>query len=294
MPDLRFLLKVSRPRFWIYIFGPYLIGLVAAIADKRELLNWRVFAFGLFFTLPANLLIYGVNDIFDYETDKLNPKKENYETLVTPERRRGLIAAISITSIPFFFIVGTLGVQPIIAFASFLFFSIFYSIPPIRAKSKPLLDSIFNVLYIMPGIFAFAMITGIQPPNIVFIAGGLWTAAMHAYSAIPDIDADREAHLSTIATVLGSAGTHLFCIAAYIGSAISSYEILSYFGIAAAAIYTILMLVSLTSIGRDHVFRVYRLFPVINALVGFSLFWYIAIPKFFLCFFFPCDPGPIE
>ena len=160
MPDIRFLLKVSRPRFWIYIFGPYLIGLVAAVNYKQELLDWRVLVFGLFFTLPANLLIYGINDIFDYETDKLNPKKEGYEALVTPERRGGLIAAILVTNIPFFAVAVTLGVQPMIAFASFLFYSIFYSAPPIRAKAWPFLDSLFNVLYIMPGIFAFAMLTG--------------------------------------------------------------------------------------------------------------------------------------
>jgi len=280
MPDLRFLLKVSRPRFWIYIFGPYLIGLVAAVADKRELLDWRVFAFGLFFTLPANLLVYGINDIFDYETDKLNPKKEGYEALVIPERRRGLIIATAITSLPFLVIVGTLGIQPIIAFASFLFYSVFYSAPPIRAKTKPFLDSIFNVLYIMPGIFAFAMITGEQPPNAVFIAGGLWTAAMHAYSAIPDIDADREAGLSTIATVLGSTGTHLFCLAAYIGSAVLAFQ---YFGTSAiwmGLVYVGIILFSMISKDKDSVFRVYRRFPIVNALVGLAIFWYIAIPKF--------------
>ena len=280
MPDLRFLLKVSRPRFWIYIFGPYLIGLVAAVADKQELLDWRVLVFAAYFTLPANLLIYGVNDIFDYETDKLNPKKEGYEALVTPERRNGLIAAILITNIPFIIIIGMLGVQPIIAFASFLFYSIFYSAPPIRAKAWPFLDSLFNVLYIMPGIFAFAMLTGVQPPNVVFIAGGLWTAAMHAYSAIPDIEADREAKISTIATVLGSTGTHLFCLAAYIGSAVLSHQYLGMVSVVLGSVFALTMLASMITRGRDRVFRIYRLFPFINAAAGFVLFWAVALPKF--------------
>lgn len=291
MPDLRFLLKVSRPRFWIYIFGPYLIGLVAAVADKQELLDWRVLVFAAYFTLPANLLIYGVNDIFDYETDKLNPKKEGYEALVTPERRNGLIAAILITNIPFIIIIGMLGVQPIIAFASFLFYSIFYSAPPIRAKAWPFLDSLFNVLYIMPGIFAFAMLTGVQPPNVVFIAGGLWTAAMHAYSAIPDIEADREAKLSTIATVLGSTGTHLFCLAAYIGSAVLAYQYLGKISVVIGLIYVGMMLFSLWGRDKESVFNVYRRFPLVNAGVGFTIFWYVLISKFYLCFFMPCHPG---
>ncbi len=292
MPDFRFLLKVSRPRFWIYIFGPYLIGLVAAVNYKQELLDWRVLVFGLFFTFPANLLIYGINDIFDYETDKLNPKKEGYEALVTPERRGRVITAILITNIPFFAVAATLGVQPIIAFASFLFYSIFYSAPPIRAKAWPFLDSLFNVLYIMPGIFAFAMLTGEQPPNAVFIAGGLWTAAMHAYSAIPDIESDRNAKLSTIATVLGTTGTHLFCLAAYIGSAVLAYQYLGKISVVIGLIYVGMMLVSLLGRDKDSVFQIYRRFPLVNAGVGFAIFWYLAISKFYLCFFMPCHTGP--
>lgn len=281
MPDLRFLLKVSRPRFWIYIFGPYLIGLVAAAGDKQELVDWRVLVFGLFFTLPANLLIYGVNDIFDFETDKLNPKKEGYEALVTPKRRRTLVAAIALTNLPFFVIAANLGVQPIIAFASFLFYSFFYSAPPIRAKAWPFLDSLFNVLYIMPGIFAFALLTGTQPPNAVFFAGGLWTAAMHAYSAIPDIDADREAKLSTIATVLGSTGTHIFCLAAYLGSAVLAYQYLGKISMVIGLIYGAMMLFSLLGREKESVFNVYRRFPLVNAGVGFAILWYVAITRFY-------------
>jgi hypothetical protein len=37
----------------------------------------------------------------------------------------------------------------------FLFFGIFYSAPPIRAKEIPFLDSFFNILYVFPGIAAY-------------------------------------------------------------------------------------------------------------------------------------------
>ena len=87
MPYFRFLLKVSRPRFWLYVFGPYLVGLAAGASAREDFLQFKVFAFALYFLLPANLLIYGVNDIFDFETDKLNPKKQDYEILVQPADR---------------------------------------------------------------------------------------------------------------------------------------------------------------------------------------------------------------
>jgi 4-hydroxybenzoate polyprenyltransferase len=46
--------------------------------------------------------------------------------------------------------------------------------------------------------------------------------AMHAYSAVPDISADREADLQTVATLYGKNGTLLFCIICYLLSIICS------------------------------------------------------------------------
>lgn len=38
--------------------------------------RWRIAIFALYFVIAANIWIYGINDIYDYETDKLNPKKQ--------------------------------------------------------------------------------------------------------------------------------------------------------------------------------------------------------------------------
>lgn len=280
MPDIRFFLKVSRPRFWIYVLGPYLIGLVAGVNDKNELFSLFYLIFGIYFLYPANLLIYGVNDIFDYETDRLNEKKVEYETLVTPERRSALWLAIFLANFAFIDILFFGSTAVAVSGLSFLFFSIFYSAPPIRAKTKPFLDSAFNVLYVLPGVFGYSLVTGEFPPASVVIAGALWTAAMHAYSAIPDIEADRNAKLSTIATVLGSTGTHVFCLAAYIGSAVLSYQYLGIVSVVLGSVFFLTMAASLIAHDRDGVFRIYRLFPFINSAAGFVLFWAVAIPKF--------------
>src|SRR6476469_7169740 len=101
MFDAGFFLRVSRPRFWVYIFGPYLIGVAAAAAGRGDFLRADVLIFSLYFLFPANLLIYVFNDIFDYDTDRLNPKKEGYEELVRPSKRGGLIAAILLLNLPF-------------------------------------------------------------------------------------------------------------------------------------------------------------------------------------------------
>lgn len=279
MPDLGFILKVSRPRFWVYLLGPYLVGLVAAIATREELLNWHFALFALYFTLPANLLVYGVNDICDYETDKLNPKKADYEALVTPERRTTVLLAILLTNLPF---VAGLIYVPLVAINSliaFLLLSIFYSAWPIRAKAKPFLDSAFNILYIMPGIFAYAMITGDLPPWQVIVAGGLWTAAMHAYSAVPDIEVDREAGVRTIATILGANLTVALCAVLYAASAFLAAEFLGFLALPLGFAYLVLMLASFRSLKTGRIFALYRAFPMINMSAGFLIFWSIAASK---------------
>ena len=279
MPPLRFLIHVSRPRFWLYIFGPYLVGLAAGAAFRSDFLSFGIAAFALYFLLPANLLIYGINDIFDFETDKLNPKKQEYETLVRPEDRWQLILAILFLNIPFvagaFFFNST----AIVALACFLFFSVFYSAWPVRAKAIPIVDSTFNILYVFPGVFGYAMISGEFPPIMAVAAAFLWTMAMHAYSAIPDIAADREAGVETVATFLGPNGTLAFCTACYLGSAILAFPFLGIFAGISGIIYLTIMAATVFAKDSARVFTIYKYFPFINSAVGFVLFWLVAYGK---------------
>ena len=282
MLDRRFLLKVSRPRFWLYVLGPYLVGLAAGASSRTDFLSVPVIVYAIYFLFPANLLIYGVNDIFDFETDKLNPKKQDYETLVGPAERRELVNAILVFN--FLFIIATFFLNTIALFTmfGFLLLSIFYSAPPIRAKAIPIVDSIFNVLYVFPGIFGYALIAGEFPPYLAVISAFLWTMAMHAYSAIPDIRADREAGLETIATFLGKNGTIFFCTACYLLSAIFAFPFLGVFAGVLGMIYLTMMAVSLFAKKRTGLFGVYKYFPLVNSAVGFVLFWYVAYENLIL------------
>lgn len=276
MPAFRFLINVSRLRFWLYVFGPYLVGLAAGASSRSDFLSVGVVAFAVYFLFPANLLIYGINDIFDFETDKLNPKKQEYETLVRPAEHRRLLLTILITNLPFvtaaFFLNGVAQISMI----GFLLLSVFYSAPPIRAKAIPIVDSVFNALYFLPGIFAYGLMTGELPPASIMIAAFLWTMAMHAYSAIPDIAADKQAGVETVATFLGKYVTILFCSACYLGSAILAFPFLGIFAGLFGLIYLSLMAISVFGRNSNSVFRVYQFFPIINSTIGFFLFWFVA------------------
>jgi 4-hydroxybenzoate polyprenyltransferase len=74
---------------------------VATIQHPTDLLSGVFLARLVYFTLPANLLIYGVNDIADYDTDKNNPKKQSYESLLTPDKQKIMRLLIAATNIPF-------------------------------------------------------------------------------------------------------------------------------------------------------------------------------------------------
>ena len=277
MPDVKFLLKVSRPRFWVYIFGPYLVGLAAGAGSPNDFLRYDVALFAIYFIFPANVLIYGINDIFDFETDRRNPKKSEYEMLVRPESHRALIGWILLLNIPFIVAIVFLAPQALPSLAGFLFFSIFYSAPPIRAKAIPILDSAFNILYVFPGAFAYQLLTGSFMPWILLVAAGLWTMAMHAYSAIPDIEADEHAGVSTIATMLSKTGTLLFCLTAYLASAALASAYLGYFTIVFGGVYAAMIALSWFSKNEGGVFSIYQYFPLVNAAVGLALFWLVAI-----------------
>ena len=277
MHMIRWLIKISRPRFWVYITGPFLIGVVAAVPIQ----SWPlIILLGVYFTFPANLLIYGINDIFDYETDKHNPKKISYETLVKPKEQKKLWRWIAITNAPFLLLLPLLGNNGRWAVAGFLFFGIFYSMPPIRAKVRPLLDSIFNVLYIFPGIVGYAVVSKTLPSLYLCLAAAFWCVAMHAYSAVPDIEADRKATIDTIATKLGKTGTLLFCLACYGLAAGLTISVLGQFSIAAGLLYGFMMIITVRARNANSVMQLYSLFPYINMGVGMALFlWVLFVLK---------------
>jgi 4-hydroxybenzoate polyprenyltransferase len=284
--NIQRLLKISRPRFWIYELGPYLIGVAAANAFKHGILLTSPFiVFFIFFTIPANLFIYGINDIFDYETDILNPKKVEYEGLILPAERAKVFTAIAITSVPFLIYACFEHSLPVILLLlAFFFFAGMYSAPPIRAKAKPFLDSFFSAgHYVATGLFAYALSVAMfgmpfhaKPVILVTIAAMLWAIAMHAYSAVPDIKADHEANLKTIATTLQKKGTMLLCLFCYMLAGLCSFPALAALGIFLTCMYVVMMLISLSTT-EQQLFRIYTYFPIINALSGMAVFFWVLL-----------------
>jgi lycopene elongase/hydratase (dihydrobisanhydrobacterioruberin-forming) len=225
---------------------------------------------------PANLLIYGVNDIADYETDKFNPKKQAYEDIVTPAQHKRLWRWISIINLPWFIYALWLNSSFALLLGSFWFVSIFYSLKPIRAKSIPIVDGIFNILYLLPGVWGYWLAGGDKVSWFALAAWITWCMAMHAFSAIPDITSDTHADVRTTATLLRKDATLLYCVVLRIFSSLLAYPLLGRLSLLLGIVYCSMTLLA----SRNNVFTIYKWFPLVNMAVGLVIFAYIAL-RFF-------------
>ncbi|MDQ3008414.1 MAG: prenyltransferase [bacterium] len=209
---MKHLLSISRPSFWFYTAGPFLLGFTAAAPTLSEFYSVRFVLLFLFFLLPANLFLYGINDLFDGDTDQLNQKKGQQEHFLRqPESNQLRLALIGVVLLCIFIAI-TLRFESAVAMIIFLVLAAAYSAPPFRLKARAFLDSYSNILYLLPALVGWYLFMDSLPPFSVLLAGAAWTAAMHAYSAIPDIQPDKKAGVTTIAVRLGEERTALFCL----------------------------------------------------------------------------------
>ncbi len=265
--NLQTLLKISRPRFWLYTTGPYFFGVLFAIQSLSDLCSIYIWFYMLYFLLFANFLIYGVNDLFDYKTDKLNPKKKTKEYLLkktdTSFLKKSLWTIFGLSVVLVFFQPNMLSS---ILLVFFLFFSLGYSVEPIRFKIRPFLDSFSNILYVLPGFLAYAQLTGELVPWYILVAATCWAASMHLYSAIPDIVYDKRTKIKTTATVLGRHFSFLLCMVLWSICAVLIFH-LGLWSLYLLWIYPLIPFLHLVFLHLSEK-KVYWYFPYITYIIG--------------------------
>ena len=274
--SLKEVILLSRPRFWMYVLGTFLVGVMSSgnLFQYDTSTTLLLVAFGLFFTVPANVFIYGVNDIYDYQTDIHNDKKIKYESVLPLQKHRNLwniMVSLLIPFLPLFFMVSG---SAKLALLLFLFTGLFYSATPIRAKSKPPLDVLFSaIIYVSPALVGF-FITGNTTIEWLAVFGGLvWAFGMQTYSAVPDIEADKKAGVNTLAIMLGEKNALWFCLIAYLISATIGFYYVGYIAIVFGLVYSVIVLLSIHNISK--LFKYYTYFPLINVASGALLFFYL-------------------
>jgi 4-hydroxybenzoate polyprenyltransferase len=278
---LRLAFAVSRTRFWIYTGGTYVVGYALGMDSWLAFFAPAYTLFLLYFFFPANVFIYGVNDYWDEETDRSNPKKGDREHRLGGGERRDLSTVLFATAGVSLLLLGVMDTTARLVFLAFLLLAYFYSAPPLRFKEIPFLDFSSNMLYIMPGIFGYHLAAGALPPPVLVLAGYLHIAAMHLFSAIPDIACDRRAQITTTAVLLGRTPSLLLCLGfwtllAVLVVALAGGHPLAYLAFCYPAIPLALLISPNLSIGR-----VYWYLPGLNTALGgltFAAFFLLKFP----------------
>jgi 4-hydroxybenzoate polyprenyltransferase len=218
---LRALFVSSRPLSWVNTAFPF----AAAYFVTSESICPALIVGTIDFRIPYNLAMYGINDVFDYESDLRNPRKGGVEGGLLDRRlHRATILAAIITNVPFLVFLVVVG-SPLswLVLAISVFAVIAYSAPGLRFKERPFLDSITSSThFVSPAVYGLVLAGAVFTPQLWLLLGAffLWGVASHAFGAVQDVVADREGDVASVATVIGARATVRMSVVAYLAAGV--------------------------------------------------------------------------
>ncbi len=209
----------SRPVSWINTAYPF----AAAYLLTTRQIDLTLILGTVFFLIPYNLAMYGINDVFDYESDLRNPRKGGAHGAVLDRRlHRITVWAAGLSCLPFLvYLVAVGSWLASLVLAASMFFVVFYSAPPLRLKERPFADSMTSSIHFFsPAVYGLVLAgaTWTWQLGAVIAAFALWGVASHAFGAVQDVVADRDADIASIATARGARWTVRFALVCYAAS----------------------------------------------------------------------------
>ncbi|MCK9150641.1 prenyltransferase [Methanobacterium alcaliphilum] len=278
---LSFIFKISRFRFWIYTGGTYVVGYALGFSLFQDFLRPDYYLYLFYFFIPANIFIYGVNDYWDEETDKLNPKKDKKEYRVHNTERQKLLTVIYLVTGFSIILMLFQNLPEKIVFSLFLILSYFYSAKPLRFKERPFMDFSSNYLYILPGIFAFYLASNTFPSFLVLLGAYFHISAMHIFSAIPDIAYDEKSGINTTPVFIGEKTSLYLCFIFWLSLSLIVIFLSDFYPLSFLVfIYPVFPLILLIK-KNMNITKIYWYLPYVNTILGGILFTALVIYKLF-------------
>ena len=275
MTALKSLFWSSRPISWVNTAVPF----AAAYFFAGGEIGVELIVLTLFFLIPYNLLMYGINDVFDYESDLRNPRKGGIEgALLAPElHRKTLLWSFGLAA-PFVAYAVWVSLENLAALAVLvitIFAVIAYSVKGLRFKEVPFLDSITSSTHFVGPMLFGLLLAGAELGTSLLLATAaffLWGAASHAFGAVQDIKADREAGIASVATSLGARNTVRLAVALYLVAGLMLLALPDRFWQASFAALPYLVVVGpqlgITDETCEQANRGWRRFLLLNFLAG--------------------------
>ncbi len=223
---VRSVLVASRPISWINTAFPFAAGYLMVVRHVDA-----AFIVGtLFFLIPYNLVMYGINDVFDYESDVANPRKGGIEGGVAERAKaarvhRAILVSAAVTAVPPMAWLLTQGsAASRWTLVAVVFGVLAYSLPGLRFKERPFLDSVTSAMHFVGPLVYALVLTGVQltsrPVWPILAAFVAWGMASHAFGAVQDVRADREGGIGSVATVIGAQATARVAVGMYMAAAL--------------------------------------------------------------------------
>jgi 4-hydroxybenzoate polyprenyltransferase len=206
-----FWLKVSRPGLWFQTLWLYTLP-----TAQLPIFYSPLFWLGLVYvTFPANFLVYGWNDIVDFENDQHNPRKDTFLFGARGSRAElnGLPWPIVLAQLPFFIaFVALRGWVMAALLAGMLAANLLYNLPRKGWRGRPPLELINQAGYLL--LLPLSVLLNATNP-VSWAAVGyliLFCTHSHLMGEVMDVIPDGRADRRTTARVIGVKATKLIVL----------------------------------------------------------------------------------
>lgn len=196
-------LKVSRPGLWFPTIWIYMVPL------NLEMDFWLSFNFwiGLIFvSFPLNYLVYGLNDLNDFQADQINKRKGNYLFGAKLNKEQLARLPLKITWVVLPFILYFSFIKGPVMFFLLLFMiaiNLMYNFRPFRLKERPPFEILIQVGYVFT-IFLSILLNDLEMvPWQTLVYLSFFAFQAHIAGEIMDIEPDLKSGKKTTATLLG-------------------------------------------------------------------------------------------
>jgi 4-hydroxybenzoate polyprenyltransferase len=200
---LVFLIQVSRPLVWPVLPLVYALGLNASHAE------WSAAAIAqtVLLTFPMNLIGCGLNDIYDYESDRLSTRRRAVWGALVTDADRPFIwqACMAMMPLVIFGSCITRNWDNMVATVTLVLGAWLYSVPPVRLKERPPLDSVCNGIgyFLLPFVMGYSLGANPREMPLRYYLLALSVCGIHALATAADYEADKAAGHKTLAVVFG-------------------------------------------------------------------------------------------
>jgi 4-hydroxybenzoate polyprenyltransferase len=210
------LVVISRPIVWLPTAGLYFGG---ALTSAEPAITWEVLWGLLFFAMPVGVVIYGLNDIADRESDAQNNRKGTVSGAVISTREiQFIVGAVLFLTVLFAAPLAITGhYWGAVGILVQLLLSYIYSVRPFHLKGRPVLDLVcvgtMVIAIFMNGFWmnAIGWHMPAWPTPHVLVVLALCAAAVHAIPEVLDYEVDKKMGDKTIAVVIGKRPTLIMC-----------------------------------------------------------------------------------